>query len=208
MEVRFVTSSPNLKGRPEPVLPEFAFIGRSNCGKSSLINHFLNRSKMAKTSGKPGKTRLLNYFLVQEKYYLVDLPGYGFARVSKEMRAHWKNLFQQYLEARDRPMAIFHLLDVRHKPTAEDLEYAKLIRESGHPYAVAVTKIDKVGTNSRAARFREIIETLGLSAEIPFFPSSAQLRTGREDMHLWVEALLEAYEASREEDSAKREHPD
>jgi len=114
MEVKFVTSAPDLAGRPEPVLPEFAFIGRSNCGKSSLINHFLERSSIAKTSGKPGKTRLLNYFLVQDRYHLVDLPGYGFARVSKRQRAQWRGLFQRFLKAQDRPPALFHLLDVRH----------------------------------------------------------------------------------------------
>jgi len=194
MDVRFITSSPDLKGRPEPLLPEFAFIGRSNCGKSSLINHFLDRTKMAKTSGKPGKTRLLNYFLVDERYYLVDLPGYGFAKVSKEIRARWKGLFQSFLEAQDRPLAIFHLMDVRHKPTREDREYAELIRRAGHPSAVAVTKIDKVGTNSRPARYQEIIETLELTAEIPFFPTSSQQRVGRDDMLRWVDALLGAYE--------------
>ena len=143
MEVKFVTSAPDLAGRPEPVLPEFAFIGRSNCGKSSLINHFLERSGIAKTSGKPGKTRLLNYFLVQDRYYLVDLPGYGFARVSKRQRAQWRGLFQRFLKAQDRPLALFHLLDVRHPPTKEDQEVSGWIRASGHPWAVAVTKIDK-----------------------------------------------------------------
>ncbi|PIE76607.1 YihA family ribosome biogenesis GTP-binding protein [bacterium DOLJORAL78_65_58] len=193
MDVRFITSSPDLRGRPEHVLPEFAFIGRSNCGKSSLINHFLGRAKLAKTSGKPGKTRLLNYFLVDERYYLVDLPGYGFARVSKDVRARWKTLFQEFLKAQDRPLAIFHLMDARHKPTREDREYADLIRRSGHPGAVAVTKIDKVGTNSLPARYQEIIQTLELTAEIPFFPTSSRQRVGREDMLLWVETLLDAY---------------
>lgn len=192
MEVEFITSAPDLGGRPEAVLPEFAFIGRSNCGKSSLINHFLERSSMAKTSGKPGKTRLLNYFLVEKRYYLVDLPGYGFARVSKEQRARWRTLFQRFLAAQDRPLAVFHLLDVRHKPTAEDIEVAAWIRESGHPYAVAVTKIDKVGTNSRRGRYQEIADTLKMEAETPFFPTSAAKATGRGEMLAWVEALLEA----------------
>lgn len=200
MDVRFITSSPDLKGRPDPIGPEFAFIGRSNCGKSSLINHFLQRKSMAKTSGKPGKTRLLNYFLVDGRYYLVDLPGYGFARVSKEVRARWKDLFHDFLTAQDRPLALFHLLDVRHKPTAEDREFGEMIRASGHPFAVAVTKIDKVGTNARPARYQEIIKSLQLSAEIPFFPTSAQLKVGREDMLLWIEALLQAHGAGPQGD--------
>ncbi len=195
MEVKFITSSPDLKGRPEPILPEFAFIGRSNCGKSSLINHFLERTKMAKTSGKPGKTRLLNYFLVEDRYYLVDLPGYGFAKVSKDLRAQWKTLFQRFLADQERPLAVFHLMDVRHKPTKEDVEFSRILQESGHPFAIAATKTDKIGTNKHPERFMDIIETLGLSAEIPFFPTTAAKRQGRQEMVLWVEALLEAYEA-------------
>lgn len=168
MEVEFIISSPDLKGRPERILPEFAFIGRSNCGKSSLINNFLDRTKVAHTSGKPGKTRLLNYFLVDDRFYLVDLPGYGFAKVSKKQRAIWKSLFRQYLLSDERPMAVFHLLDARHKPTQEDLEVSGWVRESGHPYALAVTKIDKVGTNSRSERYQEIIQTLGVPWDTPF----------------------------------------
>ena len=192
MDVKFITSAPDLASRPEPILPEFAFIGRSNCGKSSLINHFLERTKIAKTSGKPGKTRLMNYFLVEESYYLVDLPGYGFAKVSKKQRAQWLELFQKFLRAQDRPLALFHLLDERHRPTQEDLEVSHWIRQSGHPFAVAVTKIDKVGTNSRRDRYTEIISSLEMDPDTPFFPTSAAKNQGRQDMLGWVEALLEA----------------
>ena len=157
-----------------------------------LINNFLERTKLAKTSGKPGKTRLMNYFLVEDQYYLVDLPGYGFAKVSKKVRAKWLELFQRYLQAQDRPLALFHLLDVRHKPTAEDIEVATWIRESGHPYAVAVTKIDKVGTNSRPLHYQEIISTLDMEPDTPFFPTSSAKGTGRLDMLAWIEAVLEA----------------
>lgn len=192
MEVEFVTSSPDLAGRPERVLPEFAFIGRSNCGKSSLINHFLDRTNMAHTSGKPGKTRLLNYFLVEEKFYLVDLPGYGYAKVGKKKRSAWMALFRRYLQSCDRPLALFHLLDVRHQPTKEDLEVSGWVRQSGHPFALAVTKIDKIGTNSRSGRFQEIIQALGVPGDTPFFPTSAVRGTGREEMLGWVEELLAA----------------
>ena len=199
MEVQFITSSPDLKGRPELILPEFAFIGRSNCGKSSLINHFLDRKKIAKISGKPGKTRLLNYFLVEQRYYLVDLPGYGFAKVSKDLRARWKELFKKFLTNTERPMAVFHLLDSRHKPTKEDVEISRLLMESGHPFAIAATKIDKVGTNARPAHYQEIIETLGVSSEIPFFPTTSVKREGRAEMLSWVDALVEAYDEAYEE---------
>ncbi len=199
MEVQFITSSPDLESRPELILPEFAFIGRSNCGKSSLINHFLDRKKIAKISGKPGKTRLLNYFMVDERYYLVDLPGYGFAKVSKDMRARWKNLFKRFLQEEERPLAIFHLLDSRHKPSKEDVEFSKLLQDSGHPFAIAATKIDKVGTKLRSASYQRIIETLGVSAEIPFFPTTAAKRQGRQEMLSWVDALTEAYEEANDE---------
>lgn len=192
MEVRFVISSPDLAGRPEQVLPEFAFIGRSNCGKSSLINHLTGRRDLARTSGKPGKTRLLNYFLVDDRYYIVDLPGYGFAKVSKTQRAAWRRLFQGFLAAQDRPLAVFQLLDARHNPTADDVEVSGWLRAAGHPFGLAVTKVDKVGTNARGARFREIIATLGVPADTPFFPTSSLRGKGREEMLAWIEALLMA----------------
>lgn len=192
MRVEFVTSAPNLAARPERILPEFAFLGRSNCGKSSLINHFLERAGMAKISCKPGKTRLLNYYLVEDRFYLVDLPGYGFARVSKEMRARWWDLFRNYLAGQERPLALFHLLDARHQPTAEDLEVSSWMQRSGHPYALAATKVDKVGGSVRMKRYREIIEALEVGPDTPFFATSARDRTGRTEMLGWVEALLEA----------------
>ncbi|MCP4574222.1 MAG: YihA family ribosome biogenesis GTP-binding protein [bacterium] len=192
MEVSFVTSAPDPKQRPERVLPEFAFIGRSNCGKSSLINHVLGRRDLARTGGKPGRTRLMNYFLVDDRFYVVDLPGYGFAKVSKTQRAAWHQLFRRYLACQDRPLAVFQLLDARHKPSAGDREVAGWIADSGHPCALAITKIDKVGTNSRPARYHEIITTLGADPDTPFFPTSARVGTGRLEMLAWVEALLAA----------------
>jgi len=193
VEVTFVTSTPDLRGRPELVLPEFAFLGRSNCGKSSLLNHFLDRRDLARTSGKPGKTRLLNYYLVDDRFYLVDLPGYGFAKVSRTLREAWWRLFQAYLGADDRPMAVFHLLDVRHRPTAEDKEVAGWIREAGHPCAIAATKIDKVGTTKLAGRYRELSEALGVDPHTPFIPTSAARGKGRDEMLAWVDALLAAH---------------
>ncbi len=192
MEVEFIISSPDLRGLPEADLPEFAFLGRSNCGKSSLINHFLDRTSVARTSRKPGKTRLFNYFRIDKRFYIVDLPGYGFAKVSKVQRAAWKKMFERYLSSQDRAMAVFQLLDVRHQPTAEDLEVASWIQASGHPNAIAITKTDKIGTNSRAKRYTEIVDALGLPAEIPIFPTSSTKKSGRIEMLAWVDALLEA----------------
>jgi len=191
VEVEFITSAADLAGRPEEVLPEFAFVGRSNCGKSSLINYFLGRKSVARTSGTPGKTRLLNYFLINDRYYLVDLPGYGFAKVGKVLRESWLRLMRAYLFAGDRPLAVFMLVDVRHAPSVEDREMASWLREAGHPFALAVTKIDKIGTTKLEARYREIVQTLDLPPNTPFFPTSAAKRRGGEDMRTWVAALLD-----------------
>lgn len=191
MDVEFVTSAADLAGRPAEILPEFAFVGRSNCGKSSLINHFLGRRSVARTSGTPGKTRLLNYFLIDGRFYLVDLPGYGFARVGKQLRESWRRLMREYLFSGDRPLAVFLLVDVRHAPSAEDREMAAWLREAGHPFALAVTKIDKVGSTRLRGRYRDIVRELELPADTPFFATSAAKRLGGKDMLAWVEALLE-----------------
>jgi len=186
----FVTSAASLAGRPQPPLPEFAFVGRSNCGKSSLINHFLGRSKLALTSRQPGKTRLLNYFLIDERYYIVDLPGYGYARVSQAQRAEWTTLVRSYLAAGDRSLALFHLLDARHDPSAEDAEMSLWLREAGVPFAIAVTKVDKVGSTKLAAHLRRIIAALELPPGTPFIPTSATRGQGRGEMAAWIEARL------------------
>ena len=190
MEVELVTSSPNLSVRPDEVLPEFAFIGRSNCGKSSLINFFLQRRRLARTSGQPGKTQLMHYYRVEGRYYLVDLPGYGYARVSKLQREAWRRLFRSYIADQERPKMIFHLVDVRHRPSRDDVEIAGWIRDCGHRFGVAVTKIDKIGTSRRPARYHEIIASLELPPDVPFFPTSAQAKIGRKEMLAWVETVL------------------
>ncbi len=190
MRASFVTSAASLADRPQPPLPEFAFAGRSNCGKSSLINHFLGRSKLALTSRQPGKTRLLNYFLVDERYYVVDLPGYGYAKVSQAQRAAWTTLVRAYLAAGDRPLALFHLLDARHDPSAEDAEMSFWLREARVPFAIAVTKVDKVGSTKLAAHLRRIIAALELPPGTPFIPTSAVKGQGRGEMAAWIEARL------------------
>jgi GTP-binding protein len=194
MDVEFVTSAPNLAARPLPVLPEIAFAGRSNCGKSSLLNHYLGRRRLARTSSQPGKTRLLNYYLVDGRYYVVDLPGYGFARVSRGQRAAWTRLMRAYISVADRPLAFFHLLDVRRDPSDDDRRMAGWLREAGHPVAIAVTKIDKLGRTRWQGRFAGIIADLELPPDTPFIPTSAQKGIGRDEMRGWIEALLAAAE--------------
>ena len=190
MDVTFIGSSPGLGQRPLPILPEFAFIGRSNCGKSSLINYFFGRSGLARTSSKPGKTRLLNYFNVEDRYFVVDLPGYGYAKVSKQQRRVWWRLFEEILACQERPLAVFHLLDARRRPSADDCQVSRWIQEAGHPFALALTKIDKLGTNKRSRHFQEIVDVLAVPPTTPCFPTTAQKGSGRGEMLAWVNALL------------------
>ncbi len=190
MQVEFIGSYPDLSKRPEQDLPEFAFLGRSNCGKSSLINYLLQRKGMARISGQPGKTRLLNYFRVDERYYLVDLPGYGYAKVSRQQRERWWTLFKRYVESSDRALAVLHLVDGRHEPSAQDCEVSEWLRQSGRPYAIVVTKIDKVGSPQRRDHYRKIITGLDLSGNVGFLPTSARRRTGRDEVLGWMDEVL------------------
>jgi GTP-binding protein len=190
----FVTSAAGLADRPQPRLPEFAFVGRSNCGKSSLINHFLGQAHLAHTSRQPGKTRLLNYFLVEgpRRFYVVDLPGYGYAKVSQTEREAWGRLIRAYLGAGDRLLGVFHLLDIRHRPSEQDREMSWWLRERELPFAIAVTKTDKVGRPRWPAHLRAIVEALDLAPDTPFIPTSAARGQGRREMLGWIDAVLEA----------------
>lgn len=190
MQVEFVGSFPDLKTPPQPPRPEFAFLGRSNCGKSSLINYVLQRKGLARTSRQPGKTRLLNYFLVAERYYLVDLPGYGYAKFSQQERQRWWRLFEAYLLETDRPLAVLHLVDSRHAPSQQDQEVSRWLVQSGRPFALVATKIDKVGSSQRLAHYRQIIEGLDLAANVPFLPTSSQQQIGRAELLGWVQETL------------------
>jgi GTP-binding protein len=192
MEAHYVKSVTKLPDRPLPALPEFAFIGRSNCGKSSLLNHYLGRSRLAGISGRPGKTRALDYYHVDHRYYVVDLPGYGFARISPDRRRAWARLIRAYLAAGDRPLAAFHLLDVRREPSDDDVEMSGWLVASGRPFAVALTKTDKIGKSHLPARYQAIIAGLSLPSATPFFPTSARKGLGRKEMQAWVHSVLTA----------------
>jgi GTP-binding protein len=192
MQVEFIGSYPDLASRPEPDLPEFAFLGRSNCGKSSLINFLLQRKGLARTSRQPGKTRLWNYFRVDDRFLLVDLPGYGYAKVARTERERWWKLFRNFLATDDRPMAILHLLDARHAPSAQDLEVAEWVARSGHPFAVVATKIDKLKQNEQMKHYRQIIANLDLPADVAFLPTSSSRKRGRPELLGWIDAVLTA----------------
>ncbi|WP_312769400.1 ribosome biogenesis GTP-binding protein YihA/YsxC [Epilithonimonas sp.] len=140
----FVKSSQKWQDCPEPTLPEYAFIGRSNVGKSSLINAMMNHKDLAKTSQTPGKTQLINHFLVNESWYLTDLPGYGYAKVSKSLRKDFEKLITNYILNRRNLVNLFVLVDIRHTPQKIDLEFMQWLGESGVPFSIVFTKADKL----------------------------------------------------------------
>jgi GTP-binding protein len=143
----FLMSSPNLAGCPQEQYPEYAFVGRSNVGKSSLINMLAGVKHLAKTSADPGKTRLLNYFLIDASWYLVDLPGYGYARISKNSRKGWDAMVREYLESRKTLFYTFLLVDSRLEPQASDLRFAEWLGVKELPFCLVFTKTDKLSRN-------------------------------------------------------------
>jgi GTP-binding protein len=175
--------------RPDPSLPEIAFGGRSNVGKSSLLNRLIHRKKFARVSNTPGRTREINFFKVNDSFVLVDLPGYGYARISKEKRAEWRPLIEGYLRRSTQLRGIVQLLDIRHNPTADDRAMLDFLGEIGVPTIVVVTKIDKLTPTQRGKRIAEIVRDLALDAE-QVVPFSAQTGEGRDDLGEAVESLL------------------
>jgi GTP-binding protein len=176
--------------RPEPKLPEVAFAGRSNVGKSSLLNQLVRRKRFARVSNTPGRTREINFFVVNQQFVLVDLPGYGYARISKEKRAEWRPLIEGYLRNSPELRGIVQLLDVRHDPTRDDEQMLTFLAELGVPTLFALTKIDKLGATKRAERVRTLVDALGAGEE-QVIPFSAVTGEGRDELAAAVVALLE-----------------
>jgi GTP-binding protein len=162
--IEFVGSFPDPQVRVDPELPEIAFIGRSNVGKSSLLNTLVGRPGLARVSGSPGKTTLLNFYRLPG-FYLVDLPGYGFARASKGARAGYRRLVTGYLRSRTSLAGVVWLLDIRHQPSADDLEMQKLLAGSGRPVLAVFTKADKLTRSALPVRALELAEALGLQQD-------------------------------------------
>lgn len=147
MEIKsaeFVMSNSDVAKCPKVLLPEYAFIGRSNVGKSSLINMLTNKKSLAKTSGRPGKTQLINHFLINKNWHLVDLPGYGYARVSKSSKQTFQKFIKQYFGLREQLVSAFVLVDIRHEPQTIDLEFMQWLGENGVPFSIIFTKADKL----------------------------------------------------------------
>jgi GTP-binding protein len=176
--------------RPQVDLPEIAFAGRSNVGKSSLLNRLIHRKKFARVSNTPGRTREVNFFKVNDAFVLVDLPGYGYARISKERRAEWKPLIEGYLRGSQQLRGIVQLLDARHDPTNDDRQMLDFLGELGVPTVVVLTKMDKLRPSERAARISEISKTLGLEDD-QVIPFSAVTGEGRDELAGAMLSLLE-----------------
>lgn len=177
--------------RPESVLPEIAFSGRSNVGKSSLLNTLVRHNSLARVSQQPGKTREINYFAVNDALVLVDLPGYGYARVSQQERAKWRPLIESYLATSAQLRGIVQLLDVRRDPSPDDLQMLEFLAELGAPTIVTLTKVDKVSPTLVASRVSNITASLGLEAE-QVIPFSAVTRLGRDELASAIEDLVAA----------------
>ncbi|MFI5229047.1 MAG: ribosome biogenesis GTP-binding protein YihA/YsxC [Gemmatimonadales bacterium] len=175
--------------RPEPTLPEIAFAGRSNVGKSSLLNRLVHRRKLARVSNTPGRTREVNFFKVNDTFVLVDLPGYGYARVSKERRAEWRPLIEGYLRTSPTLRGIVQLLDARHEPTGDDRGMLDFLAELGVPTIVVITKTDKLGAAQRARRVADLSAALGLEAE-QMIAFSAVTGEGRDELAEAIDGLL------------------
>jgi GTP-binding protein len=185
----FLTSAVTPPQYPANVGPEIAFVGRSNVGKSSLINTLLNRRGLAKTSSTPGKTRTINFFRVNGNLGFVDLPGYGFAQVSRAERATWGPMVAQFFETRQRLAGVVHLIDVRHAPTAEDRRTRTWLLQWKRPLLVVATKVDKIGRTQRPSHLKQIAETLSLDADAPIVLFSAQTGEGREKIWEWIRGV-------------------
>ena len=188
----FVTSSAKISQLPPPDRPEYAFIGRSNVGKSSLLNMLVHSKGLAKTSGSPGKTQTINHFLINESWYLADLPGYGYARVSQKMRKEWDRLFSAYVTHRENLISLFVLIDARHEPMSSDLAFMERLAYNGIPFARVFTKSDKVSA-AEAEKNRSIHDKTMLRTweSLPqTFITSAPKGTGREELLNYIESSM------------------
>ena len=186
----FVKSATSVKACPTPVLPEYAFIGRSNVGKSSLINMLAVRKNLAKTSGTPGKTRLINHFLINNSWYLCDLPGYGFAKISKSIREKWEQTIKNYLLHRENLLCAFILIDIRHEPLNNDLDFLSWMGMEGVPFAIVFTKADKLSKAKVQQQLAQYEKKLAFQWEPlpPVYVSSSLTGKGREDILELIEA--------------------
>ncbi len=188
-KVEFIKSAHQIEDLPEHQFPEIAFSGRSNVGKSSLINMVLGRKKLARISKTPGRTRSINFFNIEDRFCLVDLPGYGFARVPEQEKERWAYLIESYLNQRGNLRAIIQIVDARHNPSDEDKMMIEWLKASQLNYLIAATKSDKLKRNQLKPRLQEIAEELKVSPENVLF-TSAKDRTGRKPLLTFIKEAI------------------
>jgi GTP-binding protein len=190
-EARFVVSNTDVKKCPAPDRPEYAFIGRSNVGKSSLINKLTNKKALAKISGKPGKTRLINHYLINNEWYLVDLPGYGYADVPKKERLKWEQFLKKYILHRENLYCLFVLVDSRHEPQKPDLDFMEWLGISEVPFTIIFTKIDKLKPEELKTNLKNYEKKMFETWEtMPgYYISSAETGDGTEEILGFIEHL-------------------
>ena len=188
----FVISNSEVSKCPKEPLPEYAFIGRSNVGKSSLINMLTGNKNLAKTSAKPGKTQLINHFKINSNWFLVDLPGYGYAKVSKQTKATFQQFITDYFEKREQLVCAFVLIDIRHEAQKIDLEFMRYLGESEIPFLIIFTKADKIGRskiNHHIASYKKQMQTDGWEDMPEYFVTSSLEETGKEQLLEYIDAI-------------------
>ncbi len=211
---QYLISSPNVESCPEPDLPEYAFIGRSNVGKSSLINMICNNQKLAKTSASPGKTQMINHFIVKsssektvttktkdtDEWYLVDLPGYGFAKVSQHQRKSWARMIEDYLRKRSNLVTVFVLIDSRHSPQKIDIEFVNQLAEWQVPLCIVFTKADKTTQKEVSKNVKDFQAALLKTWQFlpQHFVTSAEKKTGRQQILQFIDDCNHEITSDRE----------
>ena len=176
---------------PENNCPEFAFAGKSNVGKSSLINALLNRKSLARTSASPGKTQTINFYNINDALYFVDLPGYGYAKVSQKTQEQWGKMIERYLNSSNMLKIVFLLIDMRHEPSKNDLLMYEWIIDSGFQPVIILTKQDKLSKNEQAKNLSLIRKSLGLKKEDPVIPFSSVTKAGRDEIWELIEGMMD-----------------
>ena len=175
---------------PETDLPEIAMTGRSNVGKSSLINKILNRRNLAKSSSTPGKTRTINFYLINQSFHLVDLPGYGYAKVSRSEQQKWGQIIENYLKNRKQLRGVMHLIDIRHEPGENDVLMKEWLSHYDIPILIVATKADKISRGARQKHLQAISHKLNLDPDLKPLVFSAQTGEGTKDLHAAIEEVL------------------
>jgi len=193
---------------PKTTIPEFAFSGKSNVGKSSLINALMNRKSLARTSGQPGKTQTVNYYKVNNAFYYVDLPGYGYAKVSKEIKAKWGKMIEKYLRMSKMLKIVFLLVDIRHEPGENDKTMYEWVVANGFNPVVVATKLDKISRNQIQHNVKVIRTALGAGADTKIIPFSAETKQGRDELWALIDSYLMEDESKIQELAADAEKAD